>query len=812
LREKASQAGSACAAPLARPRLPLRVYVPAGLLLTALIVACYLPIVLQGLCLAEGEGVIYYLPLRELVAEHWRAGRWPLWNPYTFAGMPLLADCQAGALYPPNLLFLVLPPVPAMNVLMLLTHTTTAWGMLFLLREYRVGAWAALIGSATLTFSSFMVAHMGHVTVVNAACWLPWLCWAAHRYCATRHSGYPQLVVYSVITVGMMVVMLAVRRFGRSREWVCVAGLVASLALGGLLAGAQVVPSVEMSRLTGRPLEANASVYGHYHLPPSHTPLLWFPQLLGAQCENPFSPVFWGRWNFVETAGYAGLLPWMLLAAAWATRGAGRFGRGWALIGLAHLVLAWGPRTPLGWALYYVPLYNSFQAPGRHLLGLALALGVCAAVGAQALIEADSPRRRRLAASGAGLLLVIMVSMMAVLLAVGWGYHFALGHLSAFAGALGPPPSRSPIHAAPVALIMPIALAALSAGVLIVWARWQTRWGRVALAAVLFIDLGLATSLCAWAWRHRGQYRIASAPAQVAELLARPGPGEPPPRYVLFGPWGETYALNAQGNIRQRFASLHGYGPFQLRRYAEVAGGMTHGGELDDEAFLGPHHRGLDLLSGRYVIVQCAVGRVEALEAGDRYVERCRFNGARVLENLRARPRAWVVHEHAVLNTARDVRRAIETGLLPGGRPFDPGRVALLDAADVPDGGCLPTAGPAPGGPAAAGAASVTWQSYETDLLSLTVMTERAGLLVLSEPFDAGWRARVDGSAAAVLRVNHMLRAVRVPAGTHQVELRYEPASLRIGLTASGVGVLAVLALLARTVVAPRSIRRRRPV
>ena len=43
----------------------------------------------------------------------------------------------------------------------------------------------------------------------------------------------------------------------------------------------------------------------------------------------------------------------------------------------------------------------------------------------------------------------------------------------------------------------------------------------------------------------------------------------------------------------------------------------------------------------------------------------------------------------------------------------------------------------------------------------------------------------VDGKPVELLRANYTFRAVPIPAGTHSVELRYEPESLRYGLLIS---------------------------
>jgi SAM-dependent methyltransferase len=71
------------------------------------------------------------------------------------------------------------------------------------------------------------------------------------------------------------------------------------------------------------------------------------------------------------------------------------------------------------------------------------------------------------------------------------------------------------------------------------------------------------------------------------------------------------------------------------------------------------------------------------------------------------------------------------------------------------------------------------------------------GLLVERESFATGWRATVDGQPARVLRANGKHRAVPVPAGDHEVLLRYEAPGLGLGalLTALSLAASAVLLL-----------------
>jgi uncharacterized membrane protein YfhO len=68
-----------------------------------------------------------------------------------------------------------------------------------------------------------------------------------------------------------------------------------------------------------------------------------------------------------------------------------------------------------------------------------------------------------------------------------------------------------------------------------------------------------------------------------------------------------------------------------------------------------------------------------------------------------------------------------------------------------------------------------------------------AGLLVLSDLWYEGWRATLDGRPVPILRVNHAVRGVVVPAGRGTVELRYEQPGLATGLKAAAAGLAALV-------------------
>ena len=62
------------------------------------------------------------------------------------------------------------------------------------------------------------------------------------------------------------------------------------------------------------------------------------------------------------------------------------------------------------------------------------------------------------------------------------------------------------------------------------------------------------------------------------------------------------------------------------------------------------------------------------------------------------------------------------------------------------------------------------------------------GLVVLADLWDKGWAAYLDGKRVPVLRVDHALRGVVVPAGKGALEFRHELARFRLGLELAGLG------------------------
>ena len=93
------------------------------------------------------------------------------------------------------------------------------------------------------------------------------------------------------------------------------------------------------------------------------------------------------------------------------------------------------------------------------------------------------------------------------------------------------------------------------------------------------------------------------------------------------------------------------------------------------------------------------------------------------------------------------------------------------------------------------GPSTVELTSYEANRLSYKVTSQQGGVVVLSEIYYPGWTCTIDGQPTEIARANYVLRAIKVPAGQHEVVMTFDPQTLHITETIAYVA-LAVLALI----------------
>ena len=177
----------------------------------------------------------------------------------------------------------------------------------------------------------------------------------------------------------------------------------------------------------------------------------------------------------------------------------------------------------------------------------------------------------------------------------------------------------------------------------------------------------------------------------------------------------------------------------------------------------------LDMLGVRYVILR----KTPPPEMAKTLIQSTDYW---IPENRSALPRVFVpAHVELVADSAVRLTKMASS-------QFDPRKVAYVETPVALPDSCR-------------GTAEVV--NEISTRVTVSAHMETAGLLVLADLWDSGWNASVNGQPAPILRANHAIRGVVLPAGTSTIEFRYAPASWTWGLRLAGLGAALLLGWLA---------------
>ena len=215
--------------------------------------------------------------------------------------------------------------------------------------------------------------------------------------------------------------------------------------------------------------------------------------------------------------------------------------------------------------------------------------------------------------------------------------------------------------------------------------------------------------------------------------------------------------------------SVGGYSPAKLQRYQDliehyltgeinaIYGSMQEAETIDDvEAGL-PATPVLNALNTRYIVI------------GGDYAP---------AYNAGALGNAWFVDE-----------------VVPAASPDE--EIAFLGSVDLRHQAVIGRDMPAVKAAPADSTDTIVLTSYAPNELRYHYQAAGDRLAVFSEIYyPDGWKAQVDGAPAEVLRADWTLRAMALPAGGHDIVMRFEPDSYRIGAGISRASSITLILLL----------------
>jgi hypothetical protein len=775
-------------------------------------------VVFSGRAYLLRDVLTFFHPWQVAVRESVRAGTLPFWNHGTACGLPLLANLQSGTFYPVNWLYWFLPFDVALTAGMALHLALAGIFLRGFLRRAGLADPAAFLGGVLFAFGTWPLAHLEAPMKLGAAIWLPlaWSgTWEAMRDGRRRGlglaglavamsllAGYPQITALAVSSLAVLAVFLAgeiavTKELGLAERAKRLLALPVALALGGLVAGAQLAPAWEMTSLSGKTAPYPADVAMARSLPPKGLVGLVDPFFLGL----PGVDRYWGgeTVEFPYGAIYFGALGTVLLFASIpAFRSLRRTRRvrredlaapveheicarivpPFLVMGaLVGLFLALGRHGPL-WGILHasVPGFARFRWPATADFLVVVHLAGLAAVGLASL-RRDGARWRRASVAAIGLGTTLLVASV-----------LARGPLGDAFRAVQLQGSPAYQHAAweTARIEWARALAVRGEIVLVAGTLGLALAARVPAAAawgwtgLLLLDLFLAGRALGMPAAKGFYDRVPADVAALRDELA--GRRIYTPRSAdqlgnfLAGcrnpvafEWAQR-ALLCNANVPAGIEQVQGCDPLSPRRhdaFVQVfdAPGTPH--EIRERLF--------DLWDAARLVEIEGVRPLDVPSLED---------ASRGLAFNAHEPRLGRASLVSGWRTVAGGGQSVLAQLLAA--DHDPALVTLLEAP--PDGEL-----PDPGERAAAAGCEAVQCATAPNRIQAAWHVGEGGMLRVLESWAPGWRATVNGEPAPVYRADFLFLAVPVPAGSVSVELEYRPASFALGAAASAAGLLGLL-------------------
>jgi len=768
-------------------------YLVAGVLIAGLLAVFFKPVVLDGATFstvevnqrnaypwvdgrprptlpAQADQAQYSYPRQLFVDRALKHdGMIALWDPFTLGGHPSFAS-GPGLAYPPRLILTLLFDPSWTHDLYLILHMFTAGLALFaFMKQLRVGFLGSLLGALAWSFSSYSLGWITLEPFAAVAALLPLALLFVRRW--YDRESWPQLLVAGLV--------LGFLYLGSSSElalisFLVVAGYAAALAVARLSSDWQRRGGLHRISAVGAPFLVVAAALGVAAvgvfpflelMGRVDRPSLRYSQYLGSTYPTirqtfasdflhtivpPATPLDPAR--LISQSAFAGTATaFLALLALFRRRPGTGFGR---TAGVITLLFVLG--TPVTWIGYHlVPGLGSLNGLARSLFVWNLAVAVLGGIGLDLM---SAWLQRKVESRGAN-------------------------------GTLG---SRLPSMVAVLALLCVVATAVQLIG-----------YGRRANPAFQRRDPDLlfpATSAIAALRRAQGPSPGEGRVLPLTRLIAGSTPADASAFLALPGNAGQALGMRLVTGYENAVPAR----TLQLWRYVR--------GEDLQTVLHEPPTTTLNLVVSSDRVRKELLRRlgIDAVFAppglagddgwrepdllGQGFRQAYLASDGLVLDVLDPAPRASVVTDPKVVMGAEEAMKAL---IEPG---FDPRRTVILESLPRPT---LDTRPPESGA-----AAKIVWLDEGPNGASLSVTAAEPAWLVVLESWDPGWRATVNGRAADVERANFAFQAIRVPAGTSTVELRYRPPAVLWGAAVSGASTGAILLIVGFDVVRRR---RRRP-
>ncbi len=713
--------------------------------------------------------VEFVYPTQTYAAVETAGGQLPFWNPFTFSGMPFLADIQIGYFYPFNRILSIFVtndgtlPIWILQFIIIIHFFIAQFNIYFLCKKWGTSQIAAMIASVSFSFSMIMVFRVIHPMIIYHLAWFPLVVYFYHRAIATVKlkpsiwaglilgfsflSGHPQYTLFELLFLFFFGIWFYVGSLiKRNLKGLVLIKFTIYLFIPFIISAGifmiQYLPSKELADLSQRAemtyLDASEGSLEFKQIINFIAPN-FFGQIRGTEeNNNPYHLRVWDNkvgqkkvlpyYNYWETAFYAGLICLILgIIGFWYNlkdiKIAFLF-----FIALFGLLYALGSNGFLHKIFFYLPFFGSFRNPARLMFYTIFALSIASAFGFDTIIKFSKNNQHRK-------VLLLLTSTVLIICILG-----VLGLWSTILDT----PTKS-VEIVNSQFILPLLLGFIFLILIFLSTKVSLKANilGIVLLILVFVDLFLTgNSFINSKQNPKDLYFIVKPlqnmlqPQNVDDLFR-----------VNFRSYQPPYtAFQRNQGLISRFMSIEGYNPLILKRV-------------------------IPPINSRDTINQLYNVKYEIRFKDD--------NKPYFYEREDRLPRAWVVYNAFVTN-----EQNIENVMRYGG--FDYSKTVVLEETpkkryDIKDEVLF---------------SKVSCLNYEPNYMKFEVEAEKDGILCFSEIWYPAWKVYVNSKEEKLLRANYCFRAVEVPSGKSIVEMKYESKQFTLGMYISLLVLIVSVVLL----------------
>lgn len=673
---------------------------------------------------------------KELAYSMLKSGYLPLWNPYSFSGVPLLAAFQAGVFYPINLIFFIFPFWLGWSFYIILQPVLAGIFLYLYLDNLKLKKQASFLGALVFSFSGFSVSWLLWGNVIHTALWLPLILLSIDKLISAKRrkeiflwsfiyifsitssffAGYLQAFFY--LSIFSFAYFLA-RWFllGKTQKILFIYVFLNVLLI--IITSAQWIPTLEFINLSARNLDqVNWANMEGWFMPWQHLLQFIAPDFFG----NPTTLNYWGTWNYGELVGYIGILPLTFALFAIFSRRDKKtvFFGVFFFLSLIFALPTFLAKMPF---ILEIPFIKTSQ-PTRLLFIIDFSLSVLAALGFDYFIR----NKKKSIYSPLIFMLVIVI----------FSFGFAY-----FGDKIQKNVSLENLTIIKRNLIFPLSLITASFVLvsLSVFFKKSKKIYFIYITIIVFVVFDLfrfgwkftpftqkeylfpSTKTTDFIKSQKGEFRIMSFDSRIL-----------PPNFSDY----------------YRIQSVEGYDPLYLKNYAELIIASERGKPDISPPFgfnriITPHNidsKILNLLGVRYIL---SLSDITSPNLNKVFQE----GQTQIYENKDYLPRAFFVESVKIV---KDKKQAID---LMFSRDFFPEKTAIVEEDNL----SLDKL--------AIGNVKIT--RYSANKIEIVTESSGKGFMVLTDTFYPSWKAEIDGKPTEIFKTNYNFRGIIVPMGSHSI-------------------------------------------